>query len=56
MSRSTLARRRARRATDPEVQRRRHEHEVERMRLRRQEYAEYQTALAKGEARPRRRE
>ena len=54
MSRSTLARRRARRATDPEVQRRRHEHEVERMRLRRQEHAEYQAALAKGEARPRR--
>ena len=49
MSRSTLARRRARRALDPEVQRRRREHEAERERLRRRDYAEYQAALAKGE-------
>ena len=54
MSRSTLARRRARRAIDPEVQRRRMEHEAERERVRRQEYAEYKASFAKGEARPRR--
>ena len=54
MSRTTRARRRARRAQDHEVQRRRREHEAERERVRRQEYAEYQASFAKGEARPRR--